>query len=323
MFDDPETGLDYMDTYASKEHKDQGGVPIFRHNLMYQIPHRKSSKTHGKKAQVKQFPLKLAWGSTAHKVQGITIKKGTNVVVHGHEKIPSGMYYLMLSRAEEMDQIYIEMPNVKDKKGVVEKLKLKIKANPNSLKENENLVQRSIVPSIKDNHFSIFVMNIDSLQNKILDLTNDVYSQVSDHVCVVETWLEKDKEYGFEIPGKTFENAPNGKGKGCGIFSSTSRKIYKPVQKIIEEKYQIMSIIDETNPCHPYQMVLVYASSGCPFQELAIQLENILHNNCCIITGDFNFDTKESNPLTGMLLEKKFTQLVNWPTHKEGRTIGK
>ena len=101
--------------------------------------------------------MKLAWGSTAHKVQGITIKKGTNVVVHGHEKIPSGMYYLMLSRAEEMDQIYIEMPNVKDKKGVVEKLKLKIKANLNSLKENENLVQRSIVPSIKDNHFSIFV----------------------------------------------------------------------------------------------------------------------------------------------------------------------
>ena len=61
--------------------------------------------------QVKQFPLKSAWASTAHKVQGITIKKGTNVVIHGHERIPNGMYYLMLSRVEEMEQIYIGRQN--------------------------------------------------------------------------------------------------------------------------------------------------------------------------------------------------------------------
>ena len=123
---------------------------------MYQVPHRKNYKTHGSMCQVKQFPLKLAWGSTGHKVQGITIKKGTNVVIHGHKKIPNGMYYLMLSRAEEIEQIYFEMPKLKPDKP--EKLKLVIKANPNSLKENENLVQRSIVPSYKGNHFSVFMV---------------------------------------------------------------------------------------------------------------------------------------------------------------------
>ena len=60
------------------------------------------------------------------------------------------MYYLMLSRAEELEQIYIEMP---------EKVKLTIRANPHSLQENENLVQRSIVPSYKNNHFSVFMLN--------------------------------------------------------------------------------------------------------------------------------------------------------------------
>ena len=113
--------------------------------------------------KIKQFPLKLAWGSTGHKVQGITIKKGTNVVIHGHERIPDGMYYLMLSRAQEMQQIYIEMPKLKNKS---EKLKLKIRANSHSLKENENLVQRSIVSFYKENYFSVFMVNIGSLQKR-------------------------------------------------------------------------------------------------------------------------------------------------------------
>ena len=109
VFDDPETGLDQMANHQWDEnirkYRDQRGVPIFRHNLMYQAPHRKNYKTHGAMCQVKQFPLKLAWASTGHKVQGITIKRGILVVIHGHKRIPDGMYYIMLSRAQEIQQI--------------------------------------------------------------------------------------------------------------------------------------------------------------------------------------------------------------------------
>ena len=151
VFDDPETGLEQMAKHQYDEeirkHKEERGVPIFRSNLSYQVPFKKNYKTHGCRCEVKQFPIKLAWASTAHKVQGITIKKGTNVVIHGHERIPDGMYYLMLSRAEEMEQVYIEMPKSKRANPKGEKLKLKIRPNPKSLKENENLVQRSIVPA--------------------------------------------------------------------------------------------------------------------------------------------------------------------------------
>ena len=109
------------------------------------------------------------------------------------------MYYLMLSRAEELEQVYIEMPKLKNK---AEKLKLMIRANPHSLQENEKLVERSIVQSFKENHFSVFMVNINSLPNKIIDLTNDVFAQVSDHICVCETWLDPNTNYSFEIPGR-------------------------------------------------------------------------------------------------------------------------
>ena len=206
VFDDPETGLEQMAKHQYDEeirkHKEERGVPIFRSNLSYQVPFKKNYKTHGCRCEVKQFPIKLAWASTAHKVQGITIKKGTNVVIHGHERIPDGMYYLMLSRAEEMEQVYIEMPKSKRANPKGEKLKLKIRPNPKSLKENENLVQRSIVPAYKEKRFHIFMLNIASLKNKIIDLKSDLHAQVADHICVVETWLDPKTEYNFNISGR-------------------------------------------------------------------------------------------------------------------------
>ena len=182
-----------------RKYKKQKGVPIFRQNQLYHAPHRKNFKQHSAMCQIKQFPLKAAWGSTGHKVQGITIKKGTNVVVHGHSNIPNGMYYLMLSRCEELEQVYIEMPQ---KPGKSEEIELIIRANPHSLAENKKLVERSIVPFYKDNHFSVFMLNIKSLPNKITDLKIDNHAQMSDHICIVETWLDPNIENNFILPGR-------------------------------------------------------------------------------------------------------------------------
>ena len=109
------------------------------------------------------------------------------------------------------------------------------------------------------------------------------------------------------------------------MYTST-KFVFSPIgqnQKVAHEKFQIMSIVDETNPVLPYQMVLVYASSGCPLAELVRDLERMLFTNMTtIITGDFNFDVKEKNALTTFLTQRNFIQVVDWPTQKEGRTIG-
>ena len=84
----------------------------------------------------------------------------------------------------------------------------------------------------------------------------------------------------------------------------------------------MISFVDKTVTTHPYQLVLIYASSGCPFQELATDLEKLLPQEMTtIVVGDFNFDKSETNAFTRLLGEKNFTQIVNWPTHRGGRTI--
>ena len=192
VFDDPKAGLDQIKRHRAKywQYEKDRGVPIFRCTQKYQIPHRKNFKTHGAMCELKQFPLKLAWALTGHKVQGITIKRPNKVVVHGHPRIPPSMYYLMFSRAQDLEQIYVE------------NFTKVIKANEKSLEENKNLVNRSIVPSYEEKHFCVFMVNIQSLENKIIDLTNDIYASKSDHVCVVETWLKKNKKNNLNIPDR-------------------------------------------------------------------------------------------------------------------------
>ena len=85
------------------------------------------------------MPLRLAWASTGHKLQGVTIKKGSNVVAHGNSRMPDGLYYMMLSRAEAEENVFLEdfYPE-------------KLKANPRAVEEDSKLKERSIAPLFKD-----------------------------------------------------------------------------------------------------------------------------------------------------------------------------
>ena len=119
---------------------------------------------------------------------------------------------------------------------------------------------------------------------------------------------------------RTFTEASNGRGKGCGMFSLSSRKMSQQTS-VIKEKYQLMKVVDETTKDFPYQLILVYLSSGCPLSQVVDDLDCLLvPNMTTIITGDFNFDKKETNILTNFLKES-FLQVVNWPTHIQGRTL--
>ena len=312
-FDHSDAGLDQMKEFPliASKYPGQRGCPIFKTTVEEPMPfgkkHRRKGKKHGSTYKITQFPLRLAWASTTHKLQGTTIKKGSNLVTHGYNKMPDGMYYVMLSRVTCMENVFNEnfLPE-------------KLTANDEALKANADLEKRDIAPSYKDIHFDYFVLNVSSLTKHFIDLKLDIYAQRSDNICVVETWLDTEKQNvnNFQMTGKSFEHASFDKGKGCGIFTPLS-KDSKTFAKVMKSKFQLLSMIDGC-----VQLVLAYISSHCPLSEVVMELQKIINpEKKIIITGDFNFDKTEKNALTKFLDTKGLVQLVTNPTHDRGRCI--
>ena len=113
-----------------------------------------------------------------------------------------------------------------------------------------------------------------------------------------------------------------GRGKGIAIFSLKSRKFFV-FKTVIKEKYQMITIVDQTIPEFSYQLILMYLSSNCAMSEVVQDLRLMFIKGMkTIITGDFNFDCGEGNDLSIYLLNGiGMEQKVTWPTHCQGRTL--
>ena len=53
------------------------------------------------------FPLKLCFAATAHKVQGLTVKYPQSMILDMHCRLQCAMVYVMLSRVQSLSQLFI------------------------------------------------------------------------------------------------------------------------------------------------------------------------------------------------------------------------
>ncbi|XP_048256969.1 uncharacterized protein LOC125382713 [Haliotis rufescens] len=274
----------------------------------------------------RQFPLKLAWACTIHKVQGITVNKA---VVSLHKVFAAGQAYVALSRVSSLDGLIIQ--NFKES---VIYSSVKVEAAVSSMPKFMTRNQR-----IYDGHptCTLIMQNIEGLQSHIKDLQNDKRFLESDFICLTETWLsdshpaDEPKLDGFTLHhkprSKCYESSEpilmqlkNQRHGGVGVYSSEVKTCEFTQLPVSNLEYLCMYVMEVQA-----HVVVIYRPSSYTvdiFRKHMLQLVQELDNRSgrSIIMGDFNENILSSSSIQTMMESNGFTQMVSEPT-TEGGTL--
>ena len=194
-------------------YKHPESVIIERVSVNYAI--RKRGGAVGSTATLVQFPVKLAHAITAHKIQGQTIPKPLKVAYDTDSIFEEAQGYVMLSRVQELNQVYII--DKFDPKKIYPSQKALIeleRMNRRSINENPDSWIKPDASTIK-----ITSLNCAGLNVHFQDMKTDDKLLKADIMHLVETSLTKEdnvEDFALEGYVKTFSNIK--KGKGIGTF---------------------------------------------------------------------------------------------------------
>ena len=297
-------------TYISKKFPE--GTPIEKCNYPFSVS--KSTTAVVKSASIIQFPIKLAFASTAHKVQGLTIPKPLKAIISTDGVNAAAIVYVMLSRVCCLEQLYI----------LNELDRSKIYPSPLALAEFTRLHDISLNRRPSDWNredqavTKVISLNCRSLKKHFIDIVNDETIMKSHIICIQETWLEdNDDTNEFSLPG--YKSAFNNQGKGKGTVTYYKENIFQHVMEINEEKFQISKL-----RARNIDLLNIYRSNGADHNLLIQALDDLItEEKPTIIIGDFNISFNESTPnmIKTYLKNKSFSKLINEPTHIDGNTI--
>ena len=272
----------------------------------------KKSSTGSSKATVIQFPLKVAYAITAHKIQGQTIPKPLKVAVDISSIFEAAQAHVMLSRVEEFEQIFI-LDSLPEEK---------IHASPKALTELGKMNSRSInqnpIPWNQDNENFVKVasLNCMSLKNNHYDIIHDKTLMESTLIALSETWLDQDTTW-IGINGYKSHFNSIGPGKGLALYYKESS--FHPVTDIKTEKIQI-SKLKSTE----MEVIVVYRTAQGNSLQLIEHLTTLISEGVTtIVCGDFNicYLSNRNNRVTQYLEADGFLQLMNEATHIKGGHI--
>ena len=236
-FENPAHGQLQREANPDKSVKYPGGTVIEKVSFAFSLSKKKGSIA---TARVYQFPVKLAFAATAHKIQGQTVKKPRKVIVDLRSVFQPAMAYVMLSRVESIDQLYIL--EVFDES--------KIYARHQAIKELEKMNQKSV--NQKPSHWHnlqaprtrVSVLNCGSLRPQFEHLRLDETLRLSDAICLTETWIWSDEDTArFELEGYMVHHNSVGRGKGIAGKGTHRKRCKSP------KPPEIFDSLQPTNLC--------------------------------------------------------------------------
>lgn len=274
-----------------------------------------------------QFPIRLAWVCTAHKVQGMTTDE---IVVHLNKIFSAGQAYVALSRVTSEQGLSISActeATIKKKIYADKEVSEALMEMPLFLHNDQDLTESSL---------TIILLNIQSLSKNFAEMTNDSRFKKADIICLTETWLTESvpvNKYDFEdytlhhVTRKEaykdtddlFRMLKASKGGGVAIYNKGYRNI--SIHRVpVDNKEGMLMKDEQTN----VSIIVIYRPNVYPLnkfhQNLDILLKVLLKmTGHKIIMGDFNENLLSTTKSTPKLMEENgYHQLVTFPTTENG-----
>ena len=222
--------------------------------------------------------------------------------------------YVMLSRVQELKQIYILNKFNPEKVYPSRKALLEVeRMNRVSINENPDEWSRK-----DDNALKIVSLNCAGLNAHYQDIKTDDRLQKADIIHLTETSLTEDNDTKeLLLDGYEESFIVNGKGKGIATYYKPEK--FEPAGEVNTDKFQITKFKHKN-----LDLINIYRSqSGNSVLLLEKIKEQMEAGRITLITGDFNICFMENftNRMIQGLLTLEFKQLVHEPTHIRGRHI--
>ncbi|XP_029933202.1 uncharacterized protein LOC115377530, partial [Myripristis murdjan] len=275
----------------------------------------------------RQFPLRLAWACTVHKVQGLTVDEA---VVSLKRVFAPGQAYVALSRVRALSGLIIE--------DFTEKAIYCKDAIKEALDSMPPFLIEQPKPSLNTHSFSVYLMNVQNLSRHVLDLVSCTQHLQLTCIAVTETWLTAQSSLdSVQIEGYTFHSRPRGlcysssnpkllelknlEHGGVGLYSvdNLDCDILQVPDLNLEclvclcNKFNILLAVIYRPPCYPITL----------FKQNLGKLLDWLHpiSNTIVIMGDFNENILKTSSICKFMGEKGFSQHVTQETTEKGTLI--
>ncbi len=312
-FDDLSSGSKAKTSMSSQQREQHPGcVPIKIHKFDYSLG--KLSKGHTAKATVYQFPITLAWALTAHKCQGLTIKKPQMLSADLDSVFTTGQAYVILGRVQELEQLSLLSFSEKC-----------IKVNAKAKIEAEQIAKNSVCSKLTpwttrlSKAVKIAVMNIRSLVKHMADLRVDHNILQADIICLCETNLGTDiSTIPYQLENYLSFFCSIGKSADVAMYVKNDTVEVLDCSCIAMKNYQIIQIVTKY-----FDLCVAYRSPNntvCYTTFLSDILSKIHSDKATFVCGDFNFPDPK-NPFMQQMFKSGFEQIVPFPTHIGGNIL--
>ena len=284
------------------QHPDKLPTPVDRLEFKYS---NSNSRTSSENIAI-NFPLRLCFATTGHRIQGQTVKKPNNLVVNLKKVFQAALSYVIISRVQSLNQIYF----------IDDVYPEKIYPNEEATNELEKMFHKSIKPLPSKISLNILSLNIRSLPKHLPDLVLEEDIAEHDLILLQQTCLTGDHQDSFDIEQYNCHFNSSGAGGGLAVYYKEG---FSHVRDIKEDQYQ-MTKFSSTE----YDVISTYRSTNSS-QESHIQfltnLEKLINNKKkTIVTGDFN-TVPETSVIGREMTSWGFKQVITYPTHLEGNCI--